>query len=378
MKRKRAAFTLIELLVVIAIIAVLIALLLPAVQSAREAARRAQCTNNLKQLGLAMHNYVSSNTSVPPVCVDRPVNGTNYYPHQNWSVVARLLPYLEQQTTYNAMNSAFGIRWDNNEAGSPTSPNPPDNASGGYYGVFQMTAITVQISSLLCPSDTNPGSSGTFVFQGGTQKLVGANNYPYNIGLNRRINGLPPGSSAGSNGNWQMNGPGYILSNWDGIGQRQITINSFTDGTGNTAIISEWVKGPTTNKNNLGQVYYLPNQAGTASYSSDLAFAQACAQAQATTANQAQNWKGEWWAWGPSQIYSHTNLPNRTACEYQDSNLDWRATITLQNASSYHPGGVNVLFMDGSVRFIKSSVSYQAWYAIATPDNGETISSDQL
>ena len=81
---------------------------------------------------------------------------------------------------------------------------------------------------------------------------------------------------------------------------------------------------------------------------------------------------------GSSMIYSHTQMPNRTSCVYHDINQDGRATITMLSASSNHPGGVNVLFMDGSVRFIKSSVNYMAWYAIATPNKGDTVSSDAL
>ena len=107
MPRRRRGFTLIELLVVIAIIAVLIALLLPAVQSAQEAARRAQCTNNLKQIGLAMHNYVSSNVFLPPTCRD--TNWAGKTPQQNYSQHVRLLPYIEQTTAYNAFNLLLGI-----------------------------------------------------------------------------------------------------------------------------------------------------------------------------------------------------------------------------------------------------------------------------
>ncbi len=243
--------------------------------------------------------------------------------------------------------------------------------------------IVQQITTFLCPSDTNPGSvaasqdSGTFG-SGTFGRLAGASNYPSNIGMNRRING---GAACL---NWQNNGPGYILSTWDGIGNRMISINSFTDGASNTAIFSEWVKGPANlpGKDGLGMVYFFPGQLQSNAFPTDLQFAQSCAQMQPgfynNTGQQQWGWKGEWWAFCAGMIYSHTNLPNRLACQYSDIGQDGRATITGNNASSNHPGGVNVLFMDGSVRFIKSSVNWQPWYAIATPDGGETISADSL
>ena len=137
-------------------------------------------------------------------------------------------------------------------------------------------------------------------------------------------------------------------------------------------------RGNGSAKNGLGEVYFFPGQLQSNAFPTDIQFAQSCAQMQPVNANQAWGWKGEWWAWGSEMIYSHTNLPNRYACQYQDQNNDGRATITAVNASSNHPGGVNVLFMDGSVRFIKSSVNYLPWYAVSSPDGGETISADSL
>jgi prepilin-type N-terminal cleavage/methylation domain-containing protein/prepilin-type processing-associated H-X9-DG protein len=380
--KKRLGFTLIELLVVIAIIAVLISLLLPAVQSAREAARRAQCTNNLKQIALAMHNYVSANTALPPLSVDcswdRNNNCTTEY--QRGSQLARLLPYLEQNAAYNALNWSLSLRWgpDTPTVTYTSDPAPlvdPSNGpAGGADAVPNITGICTMISSFLCPSDGAPGGSGRYNL-GGQFKLVGTSNYPSNVGLNRRIVGGKPDIS------WKINGPNYVAG-WDGAVNRTTDISTFQDGTSNTAIFSEWVKGPAglPGKDGLGMTYYLPNrlQANgcTPPNCTDLFFAQQCNSTAVTMANQAWGWKGEWWAFGGTMIYSHTQTPNRVACQYEDQNTDWRATITMVNASSNHPGGVNVAFMDGSVKFIKSTVSYPTWYALATPDYGEVVSAD--
>jgi prepilin-type N-terminal cleavage/methylation domain-containing protein/prepilin-type processing-associated H-X9-DG protein len=365
MSKSRRAFTLIELLVVIAIIGVLIALLLPAVQAAREAARRSQCVNNLKQMALAIHNYASANNdALPPHYVDDPWIPSQQNAillNQSQSLQARILPYMEQIVIYNSINWDIPSRW------GPTVPVPPDvdSNTGGIWGVIQMTALTNQIKSFLCPSDPWPGQLENMGWQG-ARKRVGTSNYPNNIGLNRRIN------------NWRMNGPGYIATTWDGALKPTVSLQTFVDGTNNTAILSEWIKGDSAASNNgLMTVYLAP--VSSSSFSGQLygdwLIAQVC-QNQGLTSNWF--WKGEWWIEGDRNNYSHTQTPNRRACFYSDIGLDGRGTISLIGASSLHPGGVNVAFMDGSVRFIKSSINYITWYAIATPNGNEVVSQEDI
>ena len=167
--RALRGFTLIELLVVIAIIAVLIALLLPAVQSAREAARRAQCTNNMKQIGLAVNNYESTNGAIPPSATFASANPQNNI-YQDQGVLCRVLPFLEQSADYNSINWLYGVRGINGwpGGGSWDDPQNDDNWSGDY-GRSNKTANTTYVSAFLCPSDPNNGGNNTVLINGAEQ-----------------------------------------------------------------------------------------------------------------------------------------------------------------------------------------------------------------
>jgi prepilin-type N-terminal cleavage/methylation domain-containing protein/prepilin-type processing-associated H-X9-DG protein len=381
-------FTLIELLVVIAIIAVLISLLLPAVQSAREAARRAQCVNNLKQIGLAIHNYHSSNDAVPPAGssqlntdgAGKPINDGGQLKNA-WSCKFRILPYMEQQATYNAANLSLDPEWSWG-GGTP----------GSDWERANVTAKATRINSFLCPSDLKKGNRGdrsSVVDAINVANVSQTANYCESIGGNRWFYGGQPNGFAYFHGSAPDSGQGYQETQT----RQTLSFANFSDGLSMTAFWSEFIKGDGVDPNasatdGLGMIYnlnapYTNNVGGTAGVvGGELLNSRLCDAQVGKSGSHNFSWRGErWCTQDPARggWYSHTGPPNRASCVYSNGGgigkFGYEAIIT---ASSAHPGGVNVLFGDGSVRFVKNSVNYPIWYAIGTRAGGEIVSADAL
>jgi prepilin-type N-terminal cleavage/methylation domain-containing protein/prepilin-type processing-associated H-X9-DG protein len=354
----RRGFTLIELLVVIAIIAVLIALLLPAVQAAREAARRSQCTNNLKQIGLAMHNYHTSINNFPlgAAASNNPLDGAIYW--MGWSAQSLLLNYLEQGPLYNAANFSF-------------------DPIAGNGGNVNSTVVNTRINSYLCPSDANAGKA--------LPDFIVINNY------------------YASQGTSVQNTPTLVsgLFCYD----NSYGIQSVTDGTSNTIAFSEGLVGNdkyatypgngVVNCLGNGCVQFATNTDANDIQSGGVVVAtqvlnniQVCAAAFQSDAKSATNMssnRGEVWAWGAEAMSMFNTLVPPNAKSYGGFNqcrqscacgLGSADHSDITNASSNHPGGANFLMCDGSVRFLKESVSIKTYWALGTKDRGEAISSD--
>jgi prepilin-type N-terminal cleavage/methylation domain-containing protein/prepilin-type processing-associated H-X9-DG protein len=336
--QRRRGFTLIELLVVIAIIAVLIALLLPAVQAAREAARRSQCVNNLKQMGLAIQNYHDINNGLPPSSTN--FGGTT---GNDFSMKARVLPFMEQTVAYNALNQGLGY-------------NMPQNS----------TVRVMRITSFSCPSDGN--IPGTNVALNGATLQAAASNYPNSLGVSRRV----PGTV--------LDGPGDKMgTSADGP---QLSFTSITDGTSNTVMWSEFVMGggqgtAANGKDGKNMIYGTLGKADTGYGTYGTALFQQITSDCNKNVTKSNDQKGGDWLW--HQVfagggYTHLMTPNKKSCFYDGTHTD-NGVIT---ASSNHSGGVNVGYLDGSVRFIKDSINQNTWWAIATRDGGEVVSADAL
>jgi prepilin-type N-terminal cleavage/methylation domain-containing protein/prepilin-type processing-associated H-X9-DG protein len=327
------AFTLIELLVVISIIAVLIALLLPAVQAARETARRAQCLNNLKQIGLAMHNYAESRGTLPIGQGPEP-----YGDYFGWSSLAMMLPFLDQAPLYNAINF---------EIPGGSAPGTPAN----------LTAQNINLSVFLCPSDTDRLTSPG-----------GHNNYVGNTGAGPDTNGQwPSGVICGSK--MSQTGP-YFNST-------VIRLQDIRDGLSQTVAFSECVKGiglfndgqAADNLSPPGSVLRLGNLPADAE---QVYLMCSAADPHARNAPLARLYSlGSFWHIGTSNAtrYNHVMPPNTWSCTKQNTDNDGAHT-----ASSRHPGAVNTFFADGSVRSVKSTVDRRIWRALGTRAGGEIIS----
>jgi prepilin-type N-terminal cleavage/methylation domain-containing protein/prepilin-type processing-associated H-X9-DG protein len=369
--RRAFGFTLIELLVVIAIIAVLIALLLPAVQSAREAARRAQCTNNMHQLALALHNYLTSNDALPPVASLWFINKTSAGTWGLWSPQSKLLPYMDQGPLYNAININMPCKW----------------TGGGAFVNHSLSAT--KINSFLCPS--SPLAKG--VIDCLSQYQDPGNNYFASVGASTHFemfqgaNGLfgvyqaPPASC------WEQPTP-------------PLSIRDIQDGTSNTVAFGEWQTGDfncsklTVPSDVINPVcppwkcctgINMPNSQQVVGQF--MQWLNMCAAtAPSTISHGGQNWEynmsyqGASWDQG---MFGYTlgNLllppnpqyPNCRGCTWYG---DWDCDPAIHGLSSFHPGGANVGFADGSVRFLKSSTGMQVIWALGTRAGGEVLSSD--
>jgi prepilin-type N-terminal cleavage/methylation domain-containing protein/prepilin-type processing-associated H-X9-DG protein len=336
-RQSRAAFTLVELLVVIAIIGILIGLLLPAVQMARESARRSQCLNNVKQIGLSLHTFESTNSLFPPSMIWSGVVGDKT---NDISAFARLLPYIEQ----SAIGSVFTVTSNEDQAIAPGLP-----------------AQSVRIATYVCPSEANDmvklNADGSL------------NAYPANYGLNM--------------GPWLVFDPTLVnLPQGSFYPNSQLRGANFTDGLSNTMMAAE-VK--------MWTGYYSGSTAITAPMPasiSDLCALGASASPKMgpnATDNTAHT------EWGDGKCnqtgFTATFAPNTavictssgsaydvdyvSSAEGKSTTISTFAAITSR---SYHPGLVNVVMMDGSARGVVNNIDVTLWQGLSTRGGGEIVS----
>lgn len=325
MRHRRSAFTLIELLVVIAIIAILIALLLPAVQQAREAARRTQCRNNLKQIGLALHNYHDTYNVFPPGRVRNAYATPDAWYSGNIAWLPRLLPYIDQAPLFNR------IDWNLGQGTSGTDGN------SGVNGVSPDGARRQIIPAFRCPSDPGNGQ------------------VPWTDPLGNRVTGATPdGSYATTNYAGCVGRTTRLTTNPTGIfGQNtKIGIRDMLDGTSSTIVVSEVVIGF--------------HRIGT----NDTGNNTVCDPGAKDTSGTRQGGSSWFYAYFPQTSFFNTFVgPNNKVSFDCGVNSD----RVNSAARSLHTGGVHALLGDGTVRFISENINLATWGNLGDRSDGNTI-----
>ncbi|QDU74852.1 putative major pilin subunit [Bremerella volcania] len=342
---KRTGFTLVELLVVIAIIGVLIALLLPAVQQAREAARRMQCTNNQKQLGLAFHNYHDTYNTLPAMNY-RAGNGASIY--QGYSALVRILPFIEQGNLYDQLKVSSG---DFYEAWGATS---------------NRSVRQTRVEAFLCPSDI------------AFPQILGTDSWKDGPGCNYAV-------SYGSSNQWanpdtqngMFRGPVKVDSSGNELAAPELGFNSVTDGLSNTLMTSEHLTGDNnddqlangnTSEPRIGSdvpTWQYPTQADIDSFGAN------CASQTAHNGENGQHWMMP----VPTQTTFNTIAPPNWKypnCQESSSGIasDRDGVYT---ARSRHPGGVLVTRGDASASFIPETIDLKTWQYFGGRDDGNTV-----
>ena len=361
MKRSyQRGFTLVELLVVIAIIGILVGLLLPAVQQAREAARRMQCSNNLKQFGLAAHNFESSFRYFPPQQDSKvlPAPSTNvpttYYSGATLQVL--LLPFFEQANKLNLFDLNYNVNSD-----APLNSNIPTKTGANRAARLQ------DVPTFLCPSDP---STSTYIDGGdaGRQSYFGCIG-----GANMRGGTLIDGIFANP-----LPATGFVM--------KGPTMGSISDGTSNTALFAEVLRGTlasnATNQFN-NTTSFMSTTAFTAAQAMDgRAIPQCLPGGESTTSSWIRYTGHQYYRNLPQNfVYTHTLPVNwikkASAPAAQRYNCGTTSfTVTHHAASSMHSGGAMMCRADGSVGFVTQSVDFTVWQAIGSRANGEVASID--
>ena len=360
--RGRRGFTLIELLVVIAIIAILIGLLLPAVQKVREAAARAKCQNNLKQIGLAAFNYESAMGYYPPFQHTKAfTSGTPKLATSLASVQALLLPYVEQASKFSQFNLDYDVNSDSaiNSSVTPATLTSANEAARGQDVPFY-----------LCPSDPS-----TQVYTTTNSVVAGRISYHASSGATAYIRNAIAG--------------GVFTNPYNGTGSSEMkgnSVTSVTDGTSNTALFSEVLRSRDTFSGTgsgiRDNITVILNSSISTAQSYDGTVIPACMDGSNWTASIKYVGHQYYRAIPSNSHYSHTLPPNwnrlvtsgtqRYSCGAYSGDADgtypWNMHIA---ASSAHTGGVNTCLADGSIRFVRDSVDFTTWKAVGTRAGGE-------